>query len=62
MRVAIRKASPYMDEADIRRSGALVDKREDDAAKLVREIMHTNNNGDEVLLTPAAWPRQSFGS
>jgi hypothetical protein len=57
MRVAIRKASPYMDEADIRRSGALVDKREDDAAKLVREIMHTNNNGDEVLLTPAAWAK-----
>lgn len=64
MRAAITRASPYMDEGDILEAHSLVKKAEEDTGRYVRMIMHTNKNGEERLLSPAAWCKaimQFFG-
>jgi hypothetical protein len=55
MRVAINKASFYMDKGDISKAHDLVNAAEADTAKFVRMVMHTNKNAEESLLSPAAW-------
>jgi hypothetical protein len=55
MRAGISRASPYMDAHDASKAHELVNSAELETAKFVRMVMHTNKNGEERLLSPAAW-------
>ena len=55
MRAGISRASHYMDAHDASRAHELVHSAELETAKFIRMVMHKNKNGEERLLSPAAW-------
>jgi hypothetical protein len=49
-----------MDAHDASKAHELVNSAELETAKFVRMVMHTNKNGEERLLSPAAWCKAIF--